>query len=474
MAQVLKLRRNGVDTSLINTSGWHVVDPGWVPKVGEAVEGRAAAPVEESVRIAANFADQDALAAALISLGKLAQDAARYGVDRHEEHPVWFHDKLDDETGERRALVRKISLRALTEQHGVGDEQGTMIEAHPVYELGIEREPYWERTSYVQMPLASPSAAASLTYDYTTGIGADVVGDSPARVGYFILYNGMGSGTLDRVWIGLRSANKHGTVSSFVNVWECEVSGGTLGTDASRSSDSTASPGSGNTKVVVAPGTTTWAKRLTVDMLDVTGAGSLSSEQFGQFLWLLRAKVTGGTWDVQLRWGYSAWDDDSFIRGRTIEMTSTNWDFYEAGVQSVPIRDTHVFPLSLLAEAFDTGYAIQVWARRRVAGGNLDLDCVCPIPVDEGFVHLDAMAMVPSGYCSMGYGPEGKVGTIGYGSSGFPRPNAYHFYLPVGDGRMIIAYARSDRSTFADQIRMGISTDAGGYYPRWRVLRGAE
>ena len=475
MAQVLKLTRNAVDTSLINASGWHVVDPGGGPQCGVGVAGRGAAPVEESLRIAANFASQDALAAALVSLDKLGQDAARYRVDRQEEHPVWFHDKLDSEKGERRALVRRISLKALTEQHGVGDEQGTMIDAHPVYELGIEREPIWERTHYLQMPLATPSAAAVLVYDYTSGIGADIVGDSPARLGYFILYN-MGGAAIYRVWMGLRSANKHGTLASFVDTWECEVAGATLGTDAARAADATASPGGGgNTKVTITPGTTTWAKRLTIEMLDVQGTGSLMSEQFGQFLYLLRAKVTGGTWDVQLRWGFAGWADDAFVRGRPIEITSTNWDFYEAGVQAVPFRDTHVFPLSLLPEAFEIAYTIQVWAQRRVAGGNLDVDCIAPIPVDEGFMHLDAMGMAAGGgYVAVGHSPEGKVGTMGYASSGFPRPNPYHFYLPLGDGRMYIAYARAAQSVFADAIRMGVAVDAGGYYPRWRVLRGAE
>ena len=201
MAQVLKLRRDGVDTNLLSSSGWFLTDPGWVPKVGEAEEGQLPPPVEEALQIQSNFSSQDNLAAAVILLNKLRHDARRYMKDRTEQEPVWLHDKLNDETGTRRALVRRIGLTPLVEQHGVGDERGSMIDAKPVYEVGIEREAYWERTARVGPGDGNVDGLGGV-FDYTSGSsGVDIVGDSPARIEQLFFQTNIAS-TLDAIWLG--------------------------------------------------------------------------------------------------------------------------------------------------------------------------------------------------------------------------------------------------------------------------------
>jgi hypothetical protein len=478
MAQVFKFRRRSTDTNLLDTAGWHL-GPNWIPKIADVEEGQLPPPVEEVFTIHSNYTSHDNLAAALISLNQLRMDVRRYMKDRTtgwgSSNEVWLHNTLTNESYNRRALVRKISIEALAEQHGPGGE-GSMIDARPAYRLGVEREALWEATGSESMNEVSPSAAASIVYDPTSGTRPDVVGDYPARVSDFRVRNTSGTGvTLDRLWMGMRSENKHGTLSSFANIWECEDADATLGTDAARATDSTASPGgSGNTKVTVTPGTATWAKRLTIRLRDVTTSYSYN---LGHFLALLRTKVSAGTWEIHLRFGYENMDDAEFRCGPTKEISGTSWDYIAQGEYVIPLTD-------LQALAFGTGsigdHAVQVWARRTSGSGTLDLDCICPVPLDEGYFFASNLALPGTtgtpGSFDMGQSPAGRYGasarTSGSGVHATPVFEAHNFRLPVGDVRVIIVYARELSSVLTDTIQ--VNPGAGHYYPCWAVLRGSE
>jgi hypothetical protein len=466
MAQVVKFRRGSTDTSLLDTSGWHI-DPSWLPAVAEAAE-EMAGPVAEVLRVHSNFADQDSLAAALVSLNQLRQDVFRYMRRRAEDTPVWLHESLANETGERRALVRQISIRALTEQHGPGGT-GSMIDARPAYELGVEREAYWEAIAHSTMYASSLTAAAVATYDYTASPGADVVGDAPARIHKLTLQSTT-SNAIDRFWVGLRSENKHpGGVAHFEPIWECED--GTVGTDAQVVNDATASPGGGgNTKVTVTPGTAADSKRLEITLYDV--AGNVADEQYGEFLWLLRAKVGAGTWYVYLRWGYQGMADADFVQGRKVEVSSTSWEYHEMGIKPIPLRNLQALGLDALGEGPDVRYEVQVWGEQTAGSGILHVDCLCLIPLDEGFMKISGAALGLDHICVVGCGPRGLFEVL---CTNFVRPavSANRFYLPVGDGRMFITYAQAAASTLTDTITVN-PFDAGRYYPRWAMLRGAE
>jgi len=477
VAQVLKFRRGATDTNLLNTSGFHLLDPGWIPKVAVADEGVLPPPLEEVLRVEANYSSQDNLAAALIALNKVRQDAWRYIVDRTEGTPVWFHDKLNSETGERRALTRKISIKELTEPHGVGPE-GSMIDAHPHYEIGFEREPYWERTAAVSMPTATPAAGASVVYDYTASPGADVVGEAPARIGRLTVEPTTGSSSLGKLWIGLRSANRHGTLANFANIWECE-DGGPV-TDAALATDATASPGGGgNTKITVTPGTATWAKRWYMYLATAAGTGN-EVDNYGEFLWLLRCKVSSGTWEIQLRWGYSGMDDDDRVPGPIREVSSTSWDYVDGGYCPIPLRSLKAFPTGTLSSNFDMLYVVNIWARRTSGSGTLDLDCVCPVPLDEGWMRAwdFSASESPRQRFEFAESPHGICqGLVASATPSIPEFMPYasdRFRLPVGDGRMIIVYARQTSSVLTDAVRLCLSGNDGTYYPRWYQLRGSE
>lgn len=475
-----------VNINLLNESGWYVCDPGWVPKTAEAIENYDPLPVVEVLKIASNFATQDALAAALISVEKLAFEAARFRNDRQQVNPPWLYDQLASETGGRRAAIRRIALKQLADTHGVGTgDAGSMIGARPNFELAIEREPWWERTSEVTLPQATPAAAASIVYDYTAT--ADIVGDSAGRISFFSISSGTTyQAPISRVWMGIRSANKHGigVLANFQNIWECEAAGATLGTDAARAADTTASPGGAtNKKVTITPGTATWAKRLTITLGDVIGDPTYVVENYGNFLWLLRTQVSSGTWEIQLRFGYENMADADFVQGPVRQLTNTAWDYVEMATYEIPLRNVRGGLFGGTYSLGDIYWTIQIWARRTVGTGTLDLDCLCPIPIDEGFLKAWGFTIEGDATDRVDWifmeAPDGTTQWIAFNSYHFSTlaigtPATHNFRLPPGDGRIVMVYARATSSVLTDRLDYINYNGAGKYYPRWLVLRGAE
>ena len=266
MAVVNKFRRNVTDLDLDATagSGWRT--EGWNPRVATVVEGEAPGRVRETVRLIVDRSSQDNLAASVQALDQMMVWAAAYGKDRQTEYAVWWHRQMYAETGETRALVREIGWEW---QSPTATRADWVEGGRGLAKVVVEREGAWERTAARDLPEAEPSAAASVSYDYTAAgdaVGAhDLVGDVGARLALFDLYAPAASNPVGEVWIGIRSANKHGTVGNFINVWECED--GVNGTNASDAVDSDAS---GGDRVTIQPGTATWAKRMTITLSAVS------------------------------------------------------------------------------------------------------------------------------------------------------------------------------------------------------------
>lgn len=551
----------------IYESGWSLVIPpdgtGYIPKVADIVHGRAPLPVNDVMELECLAQNQDHLAAEMVWLKKLASYADSYIRDRTEQHPVWLHASLDAETGERRALVRKIKIEQGTQHYGPG-AKGNIISAKAFVQLGIERGGAWERTATRDLPVATPAAlgfdsgsteptvgetvtgnasgwtgllsgyhvvsgtwgggnaagalyfsdtdgafqnnealngsisgndfatadgvrmgAASLVYDYTQAGSAvaahDIVGDALARIQFLNIAPVSVGDEISRLWIGIRSVKKHKAtgLSNFITIWECEA--GTLGTDAALAADATASPGVvGNTKVTITPGTATWAKRLSIDLQDVTAN---FEDNFGRFLWLLRTKVSAGKWDVQLRFGYGTMAAADLIQGPILSISSTSWNTLEMDESIIPLRDLHSFPLSVLPGS-ENFCQVQIWARRTSGAGTLDLDCLKPIPVDEGWLKSSGFTMtvvaLGADQWYFGESPEQARQCLTYGLTGaisafkyFAALEAPNFRLPPGDGRMVIVHARASSSVLADRIGLN-SSDVGKYYESWYTLRGTE
>jgi len=494
MASTLKLVQGDSGTELdLNVGksgssaavGWNVEN--WKVQEAGHVEGEKPPLITETMDLLLKGSDHDDLASRKQSMHEMQVYATRYIKDRTFDTPVWLHVQMSGETNERRALVHKISLSPKSPNL---DTKGWIDQSVARYQATITREPYWEALSTYSMPSVGAQDWAAL-YDYTSaGTGGtpaahNVMGDVPARISFFRL--NASSGELGRAWIGVRSDNfsPGGDASNFVPIWECED--GTNNTNETGISDdtsgavNTASPGSGSGAFVEVTESDldwddTWNKCLRLDLYDATTSNF--GDQFGLNLWLLRTKVTGGTWEVQLRFGYSNMEDADYIRGNIVEIDSTSWNLYEMGIQRLPIRDYQAVIFDSDNYNYEQSFSLQIWARRVAGSGDLHLDCVCPIPVDEGFLKIwDCDVDSSSESASFGVSPLGNTSANAYTTG----PNLTQFFpyaensfgLPIGDGRMICVFARKSSSNIGDSYVVS-SSDEGKYFERWISLRGSK
>jgi len=437
-----------------STSSFQLAQREYTPKIATP-PGDNSIPeyITEVLPCRVNEASDDALATELQKMAAFQKLATLYWEDPTEDTPVWFQMKLDSETGARRALVKNINVVPTSSwfQDATGTDR--WIECDVV----ILRHPYWERTSTVTLATSSGMTGASIVYDPTSAV--DIVGDVPGRIEKLVL-SWAAADPLDRFWMGLRSANKHGTLANFAPIWECED--GTNVTDAADAVDGTASDGN---KVTVTPGTATWAKRMHILLSDVTAN---YTDNYGRFVWLLRAKVSAGTWEVYMRYGHDSMPDDEYVRNDVVKITNTSWYYFNLGQMMIPLHGAQ-----LPEEGGASHQDIQLWARRTVGAGTLDMDCICPFPIDEG-------------YCVVSNGDTGTTGNLYFKAS--PKDEEFvnsmstyarkmcpfesnTFRLPVGDMRLIFIVTRDTSSDLTDVLNVSTGPT---YYPRWTSLRGSE
>lgn len=464
MAQTLELQCDGVTIDFLNASGWHILDPGWIPKIALDDE-----PVQEALRIFSNFATQDALATALIALNNMRRSAARYLRDRTEPDPVWFYDQLVNETNQRRAAVRRMKLAQLTEAHGTGPE-GDMIGAKPYYNLAIERQPYWEGATTQNATATNMSALGG----HLALSGLD--GDAPGRL-YRVTITSSLARSFTAGWFGFRSANKHGTLANFVPLWELE--NGTAGTDTALTTDATASPGgAGNTKQRCTFATEAgWGAatdyRVSINLSSGIG-GANYADNYGRFVVLLRAKVTAG--EAWVRLGHMYGGGTAIAKGRIVEVSATAWTIYNMGTVTIPLRDLQAMPVAIRSAIYDQHQYIRVYAREETTC-DLDMDCLVLIPADEYYIHVDDMWMGAGQVrqTEIGVSPLGRhygFGVDGTATTGKTpcRLDIEGRGIPVGNIRLygVVATANNDHDLSDDW-------DSSLYViPRWHSLRGTE
>lgn len=529
-----------------------------------AGDGGDPGPVIETMPLIATPTDADALAGALQTLDLLRRRAAEYQLDRRIETPVWIHQKLDGETGERIALVHAIEVALDFNPYAT---RPAITDQRPL-SIAVTRSAYWERSSHRDFPRASPSALPfdsgdtaptvgetltgassgstgkvsgyslvsgtfgagtaagwiyffhastvwtdneelngsvggssmmqvagttvdfppAILYDYTAagyGVAAhDIAGDLSARIGRLIIEPMVGA--VGRLWIGLRSADRYGqTLNNIVWLWElAEATLSAAETGVTVETDSTANAGQMvEITEVDLDWDDTWHEALSLEISDIT---SQEADHFGTFLWLLRARAdVSTTWEIQLRFGYIEMADADYIRGPIVDITGpdpTLWDILEMGPATIPFRNLQAIPTTWLSDSNEGEFAIQLWARRTSGSGDLNLDCLIPIPIDEGYLILKKLEDTEmGGAIYIGESPRLELdATAEPGRGGIfsaqPEIEDYTFQLPPGDGRMVIAYAAEDQSTLDDGIFLGstLYADFGEYYERWSALRGSD
>lgn len=475
MALVCSLKRGG--STLVDfqggTSGFQLINEGWIPRVSRLVNG-VAQPVAETLPVQVTGSSHDNLATYLQALAEAQYWADQYQHSRLVEDPVWFHAKLNNETGERRALVYAIEWAFDTSYF---DAQA--IDNKAFLTLTIEHD-VWERTAARSFPAGT--IGPSELYDYTSG--HDVVGDIAARIDRIqVRYS---AGELDKIWMGIRSDGKcvAGDAANFVTIWECED--GTNNSNESGISDdttsetNTASPGSGSGAYVEVTESDldwddTWHEALELTVDDV--AKGNPGDQFGTNLWLLRAKVTAGTWEVKLKFGYEDMDADDFVTLGAVEMDETDWTLCEMGVQQVPFRPIQTADLSYIIAAMEATFALQIWARRTSGSGDLYLDCLYPVPVDEGYLKIWNIGELSASddLVHVLQSPLGEwwVASKEDSVGAFVNVDPFivqGFAFPPGDARLVVVVS-GNPSTLSDALVFNTSSR---YYERWLSLRGAE
>ena len=473
MASVFKLTRNSVDVNLLQgqNAGWRVEQ--WIPRTAAITGNRMPPLVTETVDLMADATTHDTLSTDFQDLDNYRWLAREYIKDRTQEHPVWLHAKADNETGERRALVHDISMSWRSEQT---DENGQWINENEArIRANIVRGPFWEDTTANTKTAGSNVSVLGGAYDYS---GTDVVGDAPARIYHLAFTSDDSNHYYDKMWIGFRSANKHGTLGNFTALWECEDYS-TIAGDAAVDADATASPGgAGNTFVNCPMGTSpAWALQVGIQLDDVYTTNY--SDMYGRYVVLLRAKVEASTTcEVYLRHTCNWATTPVYFNGPITEVTNTDWTIHNLGEVTIPIRDLHAFPLAAWIDDYDSNDQLFVYGRRTSGSGDLDLDCLILIPSDELFLYVEGIQCRGTAvdYAPIiAQSPEGIWSVITYYgvtpywySPGII--SAKGLGVPVGDGRMYCVMADSDNeNTYDDTYDTTMSL-----FPRWYNLRGSE
>ncbi len=478
MAIVLKFKQGDSGTELnlnAGETGFQLAGDGWNPAVATPVHMGDPPPISESIHLLLAHTNHNNIATSVQSLHEMQVLANRYINDPQQETPVWLHAKMADETGERRALVYSITAQYKTSWFG---SPATALDIPLV--ITVVRGPYWESTSVRNLPDAAPSAAASVVYDYTAAgdsVGAhNIVGDTGARLRLFDIYNNF---NLHRYWMGIRSVEKHGAtgVSNFVNIWEAED--GNPGTDVTETVSGTAS---GGTMDVVSESALDWdeadfKKVCSIAVLQITAN---HGDQFGNFLWLMRARATAGTWETRLR--FTPRSITEFVELDILEINDADWNYYEMGIHPIGFRNLHAILNADLSKSQEGRYfMVEVSARRTSGAGDLHIDCLCLIPIDEGFLKIENALNNIGERVLFGHDPEGIKDTFAsYASTGYSSQicaikGIQNFTLPPGDGRIICVY--SQKAGGADTLTNTVifnDGDSGKYYERWLSLRGSE
>jgi hypothetical protein len=486
MATVLKLKQGDTGTTLnlnvgSGSPGFTLEEDGWNPVVATPVHMGDPPPILETLNFLLSNTSYDNLATNMQSLHEMQILADRYINDPQSETPIWIHAQMDGETNERRALVREIDVQYNPSWFGAG-EATTNI---PLV-VTVLRSPYWESITARDLPDAAPSAAACVEYDYTAAgasVGThDIVGDVGARIRFFDFL----SGSVDRFWMGVRSASKHGAtgLSNFAEIWECED--GTNNPSESGITDVVDAAASGGDRVQVVETDLDWdeADYKEVCFLSIsTATGSKPEDQTGNFLWILRTKVSAGTWEVRASIidGVDEYSPVNYTSPQTnvIEVSDTDWRFLELGIAPIPTRNLHAITAADIPKTREnTSFRVYIYARRTSGAGNLNIDCVIPLPIDEGFLKMTHFA--GSANDAFGQSPEGIYGAVMWSAAApsitkvTAEPSSVeNFVLPPGDGRIYCVYERDGSSVLSDTITFNDS-DRGKYYERWLSLRGSE
>lgn len=458
MAAVNKLKRGSTEVELIGgADGFYIQKDGYIPATVERNrDGTYPPEVVEAVNLFVDGTSHANLASRTQALKNIIRQASEAVQDETDSNLVWWHQKLNNEATERRAVVLHGKAEQRSNVYGPPVSPGNFVQD---YGLGIVRTPLWESASSSSPMYFGNMDAGGDIYNY--GLAYTIIGDAPGRLNYMALTCPTGYGPLTEWWLGFRT-DKFGDRTKFQPVWDC--ADGTPGTDTSVSGG----------VMVCTFGTTAMTERFTLALNQVTNITSGDEDEHrGRFLVLCRMATTSTRQArVQLKSGYtdtSTWREHDYVT-----VANTNYLFYEMGEIQIPPRSRH----SVGSESSwkdEQYFSLALNAESITGSGNLNIDRFVVIPVAEGWCH------VKNGYAYYSGGttyrtwlmctPQGEFlaaiengQTVGHTPVISPDPTR-GFYLPVGDGSLVMAAQRSTVQTTTDQCTIYVE-----YYSRTEEL----
>lgn len=464
--------------------GWHVEK--WVQGVSfPASVNETPSPVVDKLTCLVSGSTVPNLADRIQEMSHYGDRARRSANDPTIGAVVLFKFQANNEADYKIGYVLDIQYKVL---ETFSDTCGYIEKKMSRLQVIITRRPYWE--DYVKDSLTDSSinAAASVCVDYRSG-AADIPGDAPARVGYMKISPGTGGDELGRLWMGIRTERKvvGVTCATFQNIWELEDGTNNAAesgiTDDAGTDPNGASPGSASgvfVKVIPTDLTwdDTWHEVLAIRATDAGIVWGDMPKQFGLHKWLLRGKVTSGEWQFQLRFGYHTMTDDDFVENQIVDIDNTSWDYFDMGQRQIPLTDTRGIAIGATLDPIDgttaeLRYTIQLWARRISGTGHLYVDCLCPVPMDEGYLIVDDSLADSTNegviYIATPFGTEGMY-MYSWTTSAVEQVlsfDPFNFVFPPNAaGFLVIVYARPGSSELTDEIDY-----YNEYYPRWNTLR---
>lgn len=379
------------------------------------------------------------------TLDLLIYKARLYAKNSLSSEAVWLYWNTDGETA-KRALVVDGSTEILS------DEIYSPLMGIDSIKLAVAlKRKVWENTSYTNVGTTGLSVTGG-----TWLIGNDAGTENQRIEGAFLYVK-----TVDKVkfWAGIRPLYEGAT--DFDPLWECED--GTNYIDASDVADGGAS---GGNKVQISFSTATLAKRFSVTVDNVIGAGD-HTHFVGKYQVLARCKVNAGTTQVrvQLRSGFFYLFDTETVVQDTIIDGQTGWNLVDLGeVQFPPMGNRDGRPDSQLEFM-----ALTIWAERLSVAGTLDMDALILIPSEHLFTcETSAGSLID-------YGPEAYVtptderyavarNNLSYwGNVDYHLPPSWEY--PIGGGVMVVA-AEGSTHTLTGTLNVSL-----WLVPRWQSYR---
>lgn len=195
------------------------------------------------------------------------------------------------------------------------------------------------------------------------------------------------------------------------------------------------------------------------------------ADQRGNMLVLARLKVSDNSTYCRVRLDSGYDGTTAFSKSGKVTVSGDEWALYSLG--KIMRSDRQGAQLSSLSQG---SFRLRLAADRYAGTGTLDIDCLVMIPIDEGFIHIEARSGLGAGFydVTITQSADGQVNVACFSSEGVP---IYSDIVPELSGGFplgenVHAIVAANRNPHSNDIADGLAVKFD-VYPRWVTLRGA-